>query len=418
VSVPAYDVVVLGGGLTGLAFARLLHAQAAGRRGAPRIAVVEAGRPPPASPPADVGLRVVALSPASRAVLSACGAWEGVPAARLGPYRRMVVWHHAGTPQGPGAITFDAAEQGRAELGWIAENDLLRAALWSACAGRPGLDLLAGVAPTAAGVGPAGAFVALADGRRLEAALLVGADGHESWLRGALGVAAPGRDYGQLALVAHVAGERPHGETAWQRFLADGPLALLPLADGRSSIVWSCGAERARALLAAPDAEFDAALTAASAGVLGALRVGTRRVSFPLSAAHAAQYTGLRFALVGDAAHRVHPLAGQGVNLGFQDAAALAEVLAAHLDGAGADVGDPRALRRYERWRRGANLTTLAAMDALHALFTSRLPGVARAGAAALGAVDRIAPLKRRLADYAMGSRGELPRVVRDARTR
>lgn len=415
-SAAAYDVVVLGGGLTGLALARLLHAQAAERRGGLRIAVVEAGSPPPAVATAGVGLRVVALSPASRAVLAACDAWDRVPAARLGPYRRMVVWQHAGAPEGPGSLVFDAAGQGCAELGWIVENDLLRGALWAACAGRAGIDLLDGAAPVAAGVAPRGAFVTLADGRRLEAALLVGADGHHSWLRDALGVAAPSRDYGQLALVAHVAGERAHGDTAWQRFLPDGPLALLPLADGRSSIVWSCPTARAGELLAAPDAQFDAALTEASGGVRGALHVTTRRASFPLAAAHAAHYTGLRFALVGDAAHRVHPLAGQGVNLGFQDAAALAEVLAAHLAVPGADAGDPLALRRYERRRRGANLATLAAMDALHALFTSTVPGVARAGGAGLGLVDRIAPLKRRLADYAMGRRGDLPRVVRDAR--
>jgi 2-polyprenyl-6-methoxyphenol hydroxylase-like FAD-dependent oxidoreductase len=157
-------------------------------------------------------------------------------------------------------------------------------------------------------------------------------------------------------------------------------------------------------------------LTEASAGVLGELRLTTRRLSFPLAAGHAAQYTGLRFALIGDAAHRVHPLAGQGVNLGFLDAAVLAEVLADHMNVTHADPGDPLALRRFERWRKGANLATLGAMDALHKLFTSDAAGVSRVAGAGLGLVDRLSPVKSRLADYAMGRRGDLPRVVRAGR--
>lgn len=414
-STPRYDVVVLGGGMTGLALVRLLYAQCTARRAGLRVAVVEAGVPPAPSPAPEVGLRVVALSPASRAVLAACDAWERLPAGRTGPYRRMVVWQHAGAPGDAASITFDAAEQGVPELGWIAENDLLRAALWDACAGLPGVELLANSAPVAARIGADSAVVTLADGRDLHAALVVGADGHESWLRGTLGVASPARDYDQVALVAHVAGERPHADTAWQRFLPGGPLALLPLADGRSSIVWSLPTAQGRELAAAAEGAFEAALGPAAAGVRGRLRLASARACFPLAAAHAAQYTGLRFALIGDAAHRVHPLAGQGVNLGFQDAAALAEALALHLADPAADAGDPRALRRYERWRRGDNLATLAAMDGLHRLFTSGTPGVARAAGLALGAVDGFAPLKRRLADYAMGRRGDLPRLVRGA---
>jgi 2-octaprenylphenol hydroxylase len=223
-------------------------------------------------------------------------------------------------------------------------------------------------------------------------------------------------EYGQQAIVAHVASERPHGHSAWQRFLKEGPLALLPLCDGRCSIVWSCSDTRARDLAAAEEPEFNRAVTEASAGVLGELRLTTRRLSFALAAGHASRYTGMRFALIGDAAHRVHPLAGQGVNLGFLDAATLAEVVADHLSAKSADPGDPVALRRFERWRKGANLVTLAAMDTLHKLFTTRIVGVSRAAGAGLTLVDRVRPVKHLLAGHAMGQRGDIPRVVQSAR--
>jgi ubiquinone biosynthesis UbiH/UbiF/VisC/COQ6 family hydroxylase len=416
VSAQDFDVLVLGGGLTGLGFALLLQAQSAGGRAGLRVGMVEAGHAPPAELPAEMGLRVVALSLASRAMLEQCGCWSRLPGARIGPYRRMVVWHHAGAPDGPASITFDAAEEGVAELGYIVENDLLRMFLWRQAESAGSIELITGVAPVGIEVGRDAAQLALAGGRHLRSRLIVGADGHDSWLRTALGVGARQQPYGQQAVVAHVASERLHGETAWQRFQADGPLALLPLPDGRSSIVWSCPEEQAKFLVSAPESAFNQALTAASAGVLGRLRLTTRRLSFPLAAAHASQYTGLRFALIGDAAHRVHPLAGQGVNLGFQDAAALAETLVDHLSSPAADPGDPLALRRYERWRTGANLATLATMDVLHRVFTSRVPGVSRAAGFGLGLANRLSPLKSRLADYALGRRGDLPTVARATR--
>ncbi len=409
------DVLVLGGGLTGIAFALLLAGQTAGRRTPLRIAVVEAGPAPPLQSAAQPGLRVVALSPASRTLLEECQAWSGVPPARIGAYRRMVVWRSATGPGGATAITFDAAEEGVAELGHIVENDLVRSALWRIAVGIGSIELIADAPPVALDLVHDAADLELADKRRFSARLIVGADGHESWLRKAIGIASRERPYGQQAVVAHVASERPHGETAWQRFLDDGTVALLPLADGRCSLVWSCAAARGCALVAATESDFNRALMEAVGGVLGELSLTTARVSFPLAAGHAAQYTGRRFALIGDAAHRVHPLAGQGVNLGFQDAAVLAQTLAEHLTCPQADPGDPLALRRYERGRKGANLAALIAMDAMHGLFTSRITGVAGAAGYGLGLVDRLSPLKSRLADYALGRRGNLPRVIRAA---
>jgi 2-octaprenylphenol hydroxylase len=415
VSTREFDVLVLGGGLTGVAFAVLLQGQLpAGRELS--IGVVDAGPVPADAPAAELGLRVVALSPASRAIIAACQVWADLSASRICPYRRMVVWHGDSVPGDRAAIIFDAAEEGVAELGYIVESDLLRNGLWQRAASMPGIELLSEARPVAIAMERDAVTLQLASGRGLRARLVVGADGQDSWLREVLGVAVRVHEYGQQAIVAHVASERPHGHTAWQRFLKEGPLALLPLSDGRCSIVWSCSDARAQELATAEDSEFDRTVTGASAGVLGELRLTTRRLSFALAAGHASRYTGMRFALIGDAAHRVHPLAGQGVNLGFLDAATLAEVLADHLSAKAADPGDPLALRRFERWRKGANLATLAAMDTLHKLFTTRIAGVSRVAGAGLALVDRVRPVKHLLAGHAMGQRGDIPRVVQSAR--
>jgi ubiquinone biosynthesis UbiH/UbiF/VisC/COQ6 family hydroxylase len=408
-----YDVLVVGGGMTGLAFTVLLRVCLRSRRSGLAIGVLESSPAPAVVVPPEVGLRVVALSGASRALLERCSVWQQLPAERVSPYQRMVVWQHEGDPGGRDAICFDAAEQGVRELGYIVENDLVRNVLWRQAAQDAGLELIAGAVPAALDCATDWMSVTLADGSRLRSRLLVGADGAASWLRDRLGIAVRRRPYGQQALVAHLRSERPHRATAWQRFLRDGPIALLPLADGRSSVVWSCPDSQARELLEMSDTAFGHALTGATDGVLGELTLSGERAGFALVGSHARAYTGSRYALIGDAAHRVHPLAGQGVNLGFLDAAALAEVLAAHLTLPRADAGDPTVLRRFERWRKGANLLTLGAMEALHQVFTSPWPLVPRAGAIGLGIVNQLGPVKRRLADYAIGRRGDVPRSAR-----
>lgn len=411
-----FDVIVIGGGHAGLAFARLLESLCASRRPGLSIAVLDAAPAAAAVLPAEVGLRVVAVSPGSRTILERCGAWPLLPADRVGPYRRMVIWHHLGTADGTRSLGFDAAEAGVEELGYIIENEALRSALWHA----PGtaVTLLPGVRPETVQVGADEACLRLDDGRLLRSRLVVGADGHSSWLRQAMGVGVHEHPYGQHAVVAHLASAQPHRATAWQRFLADGPLALLPLADGRVSLVWSCPSAQARELLAMDEEAFGEAVGAASARVLGNLRPTTPRAAFELVARQAARCTGQRFALIGDAAHRIHPLAGQGVNLGFRDVAVLAQQLAEHLRVPGADPGDAVVLRAFERSRRWENATVSRAMTLLNAGFASPVPGLATAAGLGLGAVDHLGMLKRRLAAFAMGRQGEVPAWVRDGGSR
>jgi 2-octaprenylphenol hydroxylase len=319
----------------------------------------------------------------------------------------MCVWQAGGSPDGGRRIVFDAADQGLSALGHIVEHDWLRLALWQgleaqAPAGR--LSFLAGEKLVRVALDQAAATLVLGDGARLRARLVIGADGTESFVRESLGLGSSGHSYGQLALVAHVSAERAHQDTAWQCFRPAGPVALLPLADGRCSIVWSLPEAEARALHQQDEAGFGDRLTEATAGVLGRLSLTTPRLVFPLAARHAHRYTAPRCALVGDAAHQVHPLAGQGINLGLLDAAELAETLALHLVATRlADPGDARVLRRYERARKGPNLAGLVAMDALHRAFTSPWPGVPELAGTGLALVDGLGPLKRWLARQAMG---------------
>jgi 2-octaprenylphenol hydroxylase len=396
-----YDVLIVGGGVAGLACAGLLRKFLRGRQEPARLGVLEARPPRPPAAQAGPGLRVFAIAPAARAILEACGGWSNLPPGMAAPYERMRVWQAASTPFGAGSIGFDAADGGAPDLGHIVDHDWLRIGLWNALEDSADqADLLTASTPAALEA----MTVRLADGTSLQTRLLVGADGADSWVRTQLQLPTTGRDYGQLAVVAHVSSERPHERTAWQCFTPSGPVALLPLADGRSSIVWSCFEAEARQIVTLTDDEFGARLTAATGHVLGNLRPTTPRLALPLAVRHTHRYTGARFALIGDAAHQIHPLAGQGINLGLLDAAALAGTLATHLLRTRlADPGDALVLRRYERWRKGANLLTMAAMEGLHRMFTSDSTALRTFAAAGLGAVDRLPAVKRLLMAQAAG---------------
>ncbi len=405
-----FEVVVGGGGMVGAAVAALLVTDP-GARGL-RVALVEtdpATMPLPGDP---AELRVSALSRASERLLRTVGAFDLLAVRPPCPYSRMRVWDAASEPDGAQALVFDAADLGEPNLGLITENRAIAAALLTVAL-RGGATLLR--APLTAFEPDADAVRVTVGDRGLQAGVVVAADGARSMLRGLAGIAVRVHPYPQRAVVARLLCERPHAGEARQRFLPDGPLALLPLSDGAVSLVWSTTPEHADELLAMDDGAFALAVTEASGHVLGELHAGSHRQAFPLSRDHAATYAGPRLALVGDAAHTVHPLAGQGVNLGFLDAATLVETLLAGRAG-GEDVGDRAVLARYSRARRVDNLVVAAAMDGLSRLFGARNPAIGLARRTGLGLVGRSLTARRRLMQEALGLSRDLPaRLSADA---
>jgi 2-octaprenylphenol hydroxylase len=400
-----FDVIVIGGGMVGACLAALLarHERLAGWR----IAVVE-----PLAPRAPqerlLDLRVSALSRASERILTHAGAWPALES-HLGVYSEMVVWDAAGRRDGRDTLRFSAAEAGEPNLGYIAENLRVQWALHESPHLRDVAQLRAGLAGLE--FDDAAARVTLSDGRRYTCALVVGADGGQSRSRELCGIGRAGWSYGQVAVVAHLGTERPHRDTAYQRFLPDGPLAFLPLRDGRVSLVWTTSPAEAAVLQAMDAGEFAHRVAQASDRVLGAVELDSGRAGLPLALWHSREYVRPRLALVGDAAHTIHPLAGQGVNLGFLDCATLAEVLG----DAVANGGDPfalRNLRRYERWRRSENALLLGLTDTINRVFGQK--SVVVAGARRLG-MTLIAsqPFARRvLVQRALGLAGDLPALV------
>jgi 2-octaprenylphenol hydroxylase len=404
-----YDVAVVGAGPIGLATAVLLARQAG--FAADRVAVFDRRIPDSLDRLGELpmDLRVFALSRASEKILRAADAWTDVAATRAEPYERMQVWHADVPPHGGDALVFDAAEIGERDLGVIAENNVLQAALAGA-ARRAGVQLVAG--EVSALELERDAAVLHAGERQLRARLVVGADGAQSRVREFAGLAATRTDYGQTAIVAMVSTARSHAHTAWQRFLGDGTLAFLPLKDARSSIVWSLPTARADKLLAATPDAFERELEKDFDGALGKVQLVSERLRFPLWRLSASAYVSERVALVGDAAHVVHPLAGQGANLGLLDAAALADVLAGGLKER-EDPGALRLLRRYERWRRSENDLMSGAIDVFDRLLARGTGRVAELAQRGMPWVNRSTMAKRMFIERAMGLAGELPAAAR-----
>ena len=399
------DVLVIGGGPVGACAAALL-ARGVGSS-AFRVAVLEPNRPQMPALEAPTDPRVIAVSRSSERIVQAAGAWSAI--GRLSPYERMRIWHESVPPISPGSLVFDAADVGEPNLGYIVENRVLQAALldsFAAAGGRIEPAHLVGLRIEGDAV-----TVETSNGT-LSARLVVGADGAQSAVRQAVGLTVDSSDYRQTAIVATVATARPHEKTAWQRFMRNGTLAFLPLADGTSSIVWSADNDLASVLLAGSSADFAKELDHASDGALGETRLVSDRASFPLRRLAAHHYAAQRVALIGDAAHVVHPLAGQGVNLGLLDAAVLAELLLeARRDRE--DPGALRVLRHYERWRKSEVAFMSSAIDAFDRFLAHGRGPISRLAQKGLGWVNRSHELKRFFISRALGTAGELPRVAR-----
>ena len=363
----AYDLIIVGGGMVGAALACAMGEQRF------RVAVVEGREPDLNWPQPDYQIRVSAITRASQHVFENLHAWRHMSKRRTCTYREMRVWDATGN----GQIHFDSAEIAEPDLGHIIENSVIQAGLWERLCELPNVQRFCPNTPQQLTITEQGASLTLDDGQQLEGALIVGADGGRSWVREQVGFESKGWAYQQDAVVATVRHELDHQETCWQRFAEDGPLAFLPLDEKTCSIVWSTTPEHAQELLALDKPQFLKELQLSFGDELGRMLEVGERGAFPLRLGHTTQYTGMRLALIGDAAHSIHPLAGQGVNLGLGDMSALADVLIAARE-RGVDLGDELVLRRYERARKADNVAMLAAMDGFKRVFSNELPPGAR----------------------------------------
>jgi 2-octaprenyl-6-methoxyphenol hydroxylase len=398
-----FDCIIVGGGLTGPALALALAG--AGMR----VAIIDAR---PASLRGEAGFdgRAYSLALASTRALSAIGVWPA-----LTDDAQPILRIEAGEPAKGGAaslLSFDAADLEDGPMGHMVEDRHLYRAFLAAMDASPGVTHLPGRQVTAQTVRPGRVAVTLSDGQTLDARLLVGCDGRTSGTASRAGIRRTGWDYGQTALVTALRHETHHDGVARQVFLRGGPLAMLPLKGGHlSSIVWSEDRARAEAIHALPDDAYLAAQPPVLSDHLGKFRLAGARFSYPLSLSLAEHFVADRLALVGDAAHGVHPVAGQGLNLGLRDMAALAEVL---VDAArrGEDIGAPDVLMRYQRWRRSDATLLALGMDAVNRLFSNANPLLRAARGLGVAAVQQAPSLRRAFQREAAGVAGDLPRLL------
>lgn len=398
------DLLIIGAGMVGLTCA------AACADAGLRVAVVDAGTPP-AMPEGKPQLRVSALSRASIQALQRLGAWPLLPAERQGIYPAMQVWENDTL----GEIAFTAEELAVDALGAIVENEAVRAALYQSLQQQPNIDWHWQTKAERLSISERGVWLLTDSGADIQAALIVGADGAHSWLRSQTGLPLTRWDYEHHAIVTTIHTELPHQHTAYQAFAPDGPLALLPLADEHTcSIVWSQPPEQAAALLALDDAAFNKVLTVASNNRLGLLSVADERQSWPLTMRYSRDFVSTRLALMGDAAHTIHPLAGQGANLGMMDALSLAQILTA-ARAASEDIGDPLVLARYSRWRKTEAVKMITAMEGFKRLFTNDIAPLKWARSVGLTLTNKLTPVKKHLMQQACGLSGELPVLAEGA---
>ena len=399
------DILIVGGGLNGPALALALAS------GGVSVTVIDS-RPAPARATLGFDGRAYALAIASKRLLTVLGVWPLV-ADRSQPILQIKTSDgRAGSGPSPFFLTFDAAEIEEGPMGFMLEDRHLYAAFLAAMAENPRITLMSGETVVAQTTTATKAEVTLASGKTLRARLLIGCDGRSSGTAARAGITRTGWSYGQTALVTAIAHEKPHRGIAHQFFMPNGPLAILPLPGGHhSSIVWSESDATASAIAALPDAQYLAALRPRFGDFLGAISLAGARFSYPLNLTLANSFIAERLALVGDAAHGVHPIAGQGLNLGLRDVAALAQVLVIAAR-RGEDLGAADVLARYQRWRRFDSTSLALGMDAVNHLFSNDNPILRVGRDLGLAAVNALPALRRGLIRQAAGLTGDLPRLL------
>jgi 2-octaprenyl-3-methyl-6-methoxy-1,4-benzoquinol hydroxylase len=396
-----FDVLIVGGGMVGAAVACGLGGSKL------KVAVVESSPPQAFSSDQPHDLRVSALSIASKNILEMVGAWEGVISRRLCPFRRMRVWETAGDTE------FCSDNIDYPELGFIVENRITQLALLERLSAFDNIELICPVTIKKINYAVGGpGEIELDDGRILSAKVLVAADGGQSRVRQTVGLGVTSWDYDQHALVIYVETDYEQQDITWQRFVPTGPQAFLPLPGKFASLVWYHSADEVRRLQALPYEQLKQELLSAFPDCLGKIKAVLGVASFPLKRQHAQSYVKSGVALVGDAAHMINPLAGQGVNIGLLDAAALVEVLI-QANNQGEDIASLMVLKRYENMRRNENLKMMTLMDVFYRVFSNQVLPIKFLRNLGLGLAERILPAKNKLMRNAMGLEGKLPKLAR-----
>src|SRR6185369_14733732 len=383
-----FDLIIVGGGLAGASLATAL------RDTRLRIALVD-NQPPRAAAGWDA--RIYAISPANAAFLEAIGTWKHLDASRMAPIRAMQIAGDAG-----GELAFSAFDTGVSELGWIIESSLMACELWESAKRQGNLTLFCPARPVQLEFRHDAAILQLSDGTVLSAKLLVGADGRDSWVRQAAGLAAINTPYGEKGVVANFSTEKSHRNIAYQWFRDDGVLAYLPLPGNRISIVWSTPDDNADELCSLAPEQLCDRVAEAGSRILGGLELLTPAAAFPLRLMRVPQTVAPRLALVGDAGHGIHPLSGHGINLGFQDAKELAALLAATQPWQ--DIGDERLLKRYQRARKEETFLMQTTTDSLRRLFREATPGLRPLRNLGLNLTNGLPFIKNALVRYALGA--------------
>jgi 2-octaprenyl-3-methyl-6-methoxy-1,4-benzoquinol hydroxylase len=398
-----YDVVIVGGGMVGGTLACALGNTSL------KVAVIENQLPTPFESSQEHDLRVSALSIASENILKSIGSWQGIVDRRSCPYRRMKVWEAS---EEHAATLFDSLNLQYDHLGHIVENRIIQLALIDQMKALDNVELITPAKTKRIDYSPGSSIIELDDGRQLVARLIVAADGGESRVRQTVGIGVQKWDYEQQALVASVTTAYSQQDITWQQFTPTGPLAFLPLSGQRASLVWYNTPAEVKRLMSCSDEQFMAEIVDEFPEALGSIDSLLSRGSFPLRRQHAQQYMKEGVALVGDAAHMIHPLAGQGVNIGLLDAAALAEVLISAVE-KGEDISSLAVLSEYEKHRRRHNFVMMQAMDLFYRVFSNDVLPLKILRNVGLGVAGKAFPLKRKVMAFAMGLEGDLPTLAK-----